>query len=116
MYFGHTCHTGCSHATLQLADDTIDDLLNDFAQSLHSGQLGSKGIHARLCLDTARKLTESITTGMGKASFSFDDPNNALRANLLSNVHAFSGAKSLTENTVFSQLLLDDKGELKPFK
>ena len=52
---------------------------------------------------------------MGGASFGFDDPNNALKAQLLSNVHAFSGAKSLTENAVFSELLFDENGIIKPF-
>lgn len=116
LYFGHTCHSGCTHDTVNLTDGEIDDILNGFALSLHNGELNSKGIHADLYADTARKLTAAITKGMGGASFSFDDPNNALRANLIANVHAFSGAKSLTENFEFSKLLFDEKGELKPFK
>ncbi|HLO37288.1 MAG TPA: phage minor head protein [Lacibacter sp.] len=52
---------------------------------------------------------------MGKASFSYDDPLNRLRANMLSNVHAFSGAKSLHMNAVYTNMLFDDAGNLKPF-
>lgn len=116
LYYGHQCHAGCTHELITLADDGIDDILKDFALALHSGELGGNGIHAGLYSETARKLTEAITKGMGKVSFGFDDPNNALRAQLLANVHAFSGAKSLTENAVFSELMFDEHGDLKPFK
>lgn len=116
LYYGHQCHPGCTH-TITLADDgEMDTILKDFAQALHSGELNGKQIHTGLYAETARKLSAAITKGMGKVSFGFNDPNNTLRATLLSNVHAFSGAKSLTENAVFSELLFDDNGELKPFK
>lgn len=115
LYYGHKCHEGCTHKIITLNDDGIDEILKDFALALHKGELDGKQIHPGLYAETARKLTAAITNGMGEVSFSFDDPNNALKAKLLSNVHAFSGAKSLTENSVFSKLLLDDKGQLKPF-
>lgn len=100
---------------ITLSDDGIDDILKDFARSLHNGELDGKRIHTGLYAETARKLSAAVTKGMGKVSFGFDDPNNALKAQLLSNVHAFSGAKSLTENAVFSELLFDESGSIKPF-
>ncbi len=117
LYYGHSCTDGCTHEIINLVDEgIIDDILNDFARALHNGELNGKRIHSGLYSETARKLTEAITKGVGKVSFGYDDPNNALKAKLLSNVHAFSGAKSLTENAVYSQLLLDEQGVLKPFK
>ena len=115
LYYGHKCTDGCTHDIITLSDGGIEDILNDFALSLHNGELKGKRIHSGLYSETARKLTEAITKGVGGVSFSFNDPNNALRAQLISNVHAFSGAKSLTENAVFRKLLFDAKGELKPF-
>lgn len=115
LYFSHVCGDDCTHELITLSDKEIDDILNSFAQALHNGELKGNRIHSGLYFETARKLTEAITKGTGEASFSWDDPNNALKAQLMTNVHKFSGAKSLTENAVFSNLLTDDKGDLKPF-
>lgn len=115
LYYGHQCHIGCTHDIITLADDGIDDILKDFALALHSGELDGNGIHAGLYSDTARKLTEAITKGMGKVSFGFDDPMNELRSSLLSNIHQFSAVKSYHQNQEFKLMLFDDNGQLESF-
>ena len=69
LYYGHSCTNGCTHEIVQLVDDNIiDDILNDFARALHNGELNGKRIHSGLYSETARKLTEAITKGVGKVS------------------------------------------------
>jgi SPP1 gp7 family putative phage head morphogenesis protein len=94
-------------------DDAWKGIINDFAKQLHAGKYKIGQIPSGIYFKTANKLAEAIAN----SSFSTDynDPGNALAAQLRANLFQFSAAKSLTEAVAFSDALVDDEGKLKPF-
>jgi SPP1 gp7 family putative phage head morphogenesis protein len=58
---------------------------------------------------------DAINSGLGGASFGYDDSRNVLRSSLMRNIYQFSAAKSLVELEQFRSMMLDSEGAVKPF-
>ena len=58
---------------------------------------------------------EAMQQGLGGKGFAYEDPRNTLSAYLSENIHRFSAAKSLTEQQIFSKLLVDEEGNPRSF-
>lgn len=115
LLYDHKCTDLCNHEKLlTLSDASIDSIIDALAQQIESGNWQPGDIPNDLYFSTAQKLAAAITEGLGD-SFDYDDPKNALSAQLRANLYQFSGAKSLTQAAAYSEMLLDENGKLKSF-
>jgi SPP1 gp7 family putative phage head morphogenesis protein len=114
LYFVNNNHPGCDHSIIKLAEDNSwQGIIDDFAKEIHDGKYKTNTIPAQLYFKTAEKLAEALLQNGFKTSY--DDPTNALSAELRANLYQFSGAKCLTEAAAFSDLLIGDDGKIKSF-
>jgi SPP1 gp7 family putative phage head morphogenesis protein len=107
--------TPCCDHLVTLALPEYRGIIDSFLKDVHSGKLTADSISPEYYANLAKKLTGAVTEGLGAASFGADDYRNSLKAYLEQNIYAFSGAKSLTMLEQYNNLLLDEKGEIKPF-
>ncbi len=116
LYFQNTTGSGCTHdhglLTTLAVDKEWKRIIDSFAKQLHEGKWSEGKIPAGIYFKTASTLAEAL---VGANQFAYDDPRNSLAATLRANLYQFSGAKSLTEAAAFTELLLDENGELKSF-
>ncbi|WP_121812782.1 PBECR2 nuclease fold domain-containing protein [Mucilaginibacter kameinonensis] len=92
------------------------DILNDFLKQVHSGELKPGSIQPDYYNNLATKLAGAVAEGLGGKIFASDDDRNALKAYFDHNIYVFSGAKSLVMLKEYNRLLLDDKGQVLPYK
>jgi SPP1 gp7 family putative phage head morphogenesis protein len=115
LYSTNHNHQGCDHAIIKLAEDTSwESIIDELSTLIYDGDYKSNTIPAQLYFKTAEKLAEALLQKGFKTSY--DDPTNALAAQLRANLYQFSGAKSLTEALAFSDLIVGDDEQIKSFK
>jgi SPP1 gp7 family putative phage head morphogenesis protein len=114
LYFTNHNHKGCDHTIIKLADDNSwESIIDELSKLIFDSNYKSNTIPTQLYFKTAEKLAEVLLQKGFKTSY--DDPSNALAAQLRANLYQFAGAKSLTEALAFSNLLVGEDGKIKSF-
>lgn len=121
-YFGNCC-THDRHAELVSASDNslqgiitrLKKAFNNAAQHIHNaGRFNAEMMNdapvKSLITETNNAFTKAVNTGISQ------DMPEAIRQSFQKDVYIFSGMKTYTQLKEASQLLLDDKGNIKPFQ
>lgn len=111
LYAHNEC---CGHVELSDTDDDWTSIFDEFAKSVYDGKYQEGQIPNDLYFKTANKLADSVVKGL-PSEFAYDNPANILAAQLKANLYQFSAAKSLVQAELLRDMILDDKGDIKPF-
>lgn len=114
--YDHVCED-CGGAVLpDLADEGWDDIYTQIARELLEQKRDQGYINKDLYFKTAGKLIDGMNSGLGGASFAYDDNRAVLSNYLKHNIYSFSAAKSLTEMLHFRDRMIDKNGNIKGFE
>lgn len=116
----HTC-THCGGAKIDVqafagkTEEQLQNLMDKLAKVLHDGDASE--VDQELYFAYADLLKKGIKDGFGAdySNIDYNTPDNQMLAFMRTNVHVFSGAKSLQAIREMRSLLQDEKGQLKTF-
>lgn len=109
----HQCNVTYHYQpTNQLADD-LEPTIKRIAQAIYDGKMSIGDVDETLIDKIAEDLLKGVDIGW---DLNTDSDINGVKDRLDLNTFVFSGAKTYQQVKDMSQLLLDDQGQVKPFK